>query len=120
MESYFSVVPDPCKNLYIAELGWWKFGGSPSTSPVHFKLHQMPAIGHDPVARVTVCDLDGNVQARFGGSNPILPGNFVAPHGIWADSRGDIYVGEVVKASGGIERFAPLTPQSFQKFVRAR
>ena len=60
----------------------------------------MPPIGHDPVPRVTVCDLDGNIQARFGGANPILPGNFIAPHGIWADSRGDLYVGEVAKAAG--------------------
>ena len=79
----------------------------------------MPPIGHDPVPRVTVCDLDGNIQARFGGANPILPGNFIAPHGIRADSRGDLYVGEVAKAAGAIERFAPLTPRSFQKFVHA-
>ena len=108
---------DEQENLYIAELGW---AFMPSRPLLHFKLMTMPPIGHDPVARVTICDLDGNIQARFGGSNPILPGNFIAPHGIWADSRGDIYVGEVVKASGAIERFAPLTPQSFQKFVRAR
>jgi len=37
-----------------------------------------------------------------------------------ADSRGDFYVGEVVKASGAIEHFAPLTwCHAFQKFVRA-
>ena len=107
---------DQQENLYIAELGW-------ALTPfprAHFKLMQMPPIGHDPVARVTICDLDGNIQSRFGGSNPILPGNFVASHGIWADSRGDIYVGEVVKTSGAIERFAPLTPQSLQKFIRAK
>ena len=79
----------------------------------------MPPIGHDPAPRVTVCDLDGNIQARFAGANPILPGNFIAPHGIWADSRGALYVGEVVKAAGAIERFAHLTPRSFQKFVHA-
>ena len=107
---------DEQENLYIAELGW----SLPPASPIHFKLLQMPPIGHDPVGRVTVCDLDGNIQSRFGGSNPLLPGNFVSCHGIWADSRGDIYVGEVVKTSGAIEHFAPLTPQSFQKFIRAR
>ena len=80
----------------------------------------MPPSGHDPIARVTVCALDGKVQSRFGGSNSILPGNFISPHGIWADSRGNIYVGEVVKASGAIERFAPLSPHSLQKFIRAK
>ncbi len=49
----------------------------------------------------------------------MLPGNFIVPHGIWADSRGDFYVGEVVKASRAIEHFAPLTCHAFQKFVRA-
>jgi len=29
-------------------------------------------------------------------------------------------VGEVFKAPGAFERFAPLTSRSFQKFVRAR
>ncbi len=108
---------DEQENLYIAELGW-TFGQAPQS--LHFRFMEMPPVGHDPVARVTVCDLDGNIQARFGGSNPILPGNFIAPHGIWADSRGDLYVGEVVKASGAIEQFAPLTPHSFQKFKRTR
>ena len=62
-------------------------------------------------ARVTVCDPDGKVVARFGGPNPILPGNFIAPHGLWCDSRGDLYVGEVV-VRGGAVALAPLTPQA--------
>ena len=105
---------DAQENLYIAELGWT----TPQRPSLHFKFMAMPPVGHDPIARVTICDLDGNIQARIGGPNPILPGNFIVPHGIWADSRGDLYVGEVVKASGAIEHFAPLTAQSFQKFTR--
>ena len=66
-------------------------------------------MGHAPIARVTICDLDGNIQAQIGGENPVLPGNFIVPHGIWADSRGDFYGGEGVKASGAIDHFAPLT-----------
>jgi hypothetical protein len=31
---------------------------------------------------------------------------------------GDLYVGEVVKATGVADRLAPLTPHCFQKFVR--
>jgi hypothetical protein len=82
-------------------------------------MMHMPPVGHDPIARVTVCDLDGNVQARIGGPRPVMPGNFIQPHGIWADSRGDFYVGEVVKTGKAIEYFAPLTCHSFQKFVRS-
>jgi DNA-binding beta-propeller fold protein YncE len=55
---------------------------------------------------VCVTDLDGNVRARWGerGSGP---GQFEAsPHSICLDSRGDLYVGEVV------------TPNRLQKFVR--
>ena len=78
-----------------------------------------PPVGHAPIARVTVCDLDGNIQVQLGGEEPLLPGNFIVPHGIWADSRGDLYVGEVVAASGAIEHFAPLACHAFQKFVRA-
>jgi hypothetical protein len=51
-----------------------------------------------------------------GGENPVLPGNFVAPHGIWADKRGDLYVGEVVVNAGAVKRMAPLKPAAFQKF----
>ena len=106
---------DEQENLYIAELGW----STPvPTNRPHFCMMHCPPIGHEPIARVTICDLDGNIQTRFGGYNPVLPGNFIAPHGIWADSRGDLYVGEVVKASGAIDHFAPLTCHAFQKFVR--
>jgi len=106
---------DEQENLYIAELGW--------TIPVperpHFPFMKHPPAGHEPIARVTICDLDGEIQTRIGGPEPLLPGNFIVPHGLWADSRGDLYVGEVIKASGAIEHFAPLTCHAFQKFVRA-
>ena len=91
---------DEQENLYIAELGW---AFMPTRTVTPFKPMTVPPVGHDPVARVTVCDLDGNIQARFGGSNPILLGNFIALHGIWADSRGDLYVGEVIKTAGAID-----------------
>jgi hypothetical protein len=45
-------------------------------------------------------------------------GIFIAPHGIWADRRGDLYVGEVVVQAGAVKRMAPLTPHAFQKFRR--
>ena len=106
---------DENENLFVAELGWTL----PADGRPHYNLMPKAPIGHAPIARVTICDLDGNVQKQIGGWNPLLPGNFIAPHGIWADSRGDFYVGEVVKASGAVEHFAPLTCHAFQKFVRA-
>ena len=108
---------DDDENLYIAELGW-TVPYRESTGP-HFQFMKHPPMGHAPIARVTVCDLDGNIQAQFGGWEPFLPGNFIVPHGIWADSRGDLYVGEVVKAASAIDHFAPLPCHAFQKFRRA-
>ncbi|MCB2053833.1 MAG: hypothetical protein KDE35_06270 [Geminicoccaceae bacterium] len=101
--------------LYVAELGW----STPPQAQPHFNFMLHPPHGHDPVARVTVCDLDGSVVSRFGGHEAVLPGNFIAPHGIAVDSRGDLYVGEVVERSGARRHFAPLTCHAFQKFVRS-
>ncbi|MDP7090329.1 MAG: peptidyl-alpha-hydroxyglycine alpha-amidating lyase family protein [Dehalococcoidia bacterium] len=47
--------------------------------------------------RVSIVDLDGNVLSRWGRFPSQDPGQFYAAHGIWADSRGDVYVGEVLK-----------------------
>ena len=56
--------------------------------------------------RVTVLDSGGKVLARWGGESSREPGRFVAPHGIAVDSRGDVYVGEVLEG------------KRVQKFVR--
>ncbi|MFQ5860555.1 MAG: peptidyl-alpha-hydroxyglycine alpha-amidating lyase family protein [Dehalococcoidia bacterium] len=58
-------------------------------------------LGH----RVSILDRDGQLQARWGGEGK-APGQFIGSHGIWADSRGDIYVGEALQG------------QRVQKFVR--
>jgi len=58
--------------------------------------------------RFSIVDGEGAVLARWGGESSHDPGQFVAPHGIAVDSRGDIYIGEVLEG------------QRIQKFVRAR
>jgi hypothetical protein len=56
--------------------------------------------------RVSIMTLDGEVLARWGSKGD-APDQFTnAPHSIWADSRGDIYVSEVVD------------PNKLQKYVR--
>ncbi len=47
--------------------------------------------------RVTIMTLDGEVISQWGSERgSTVPGEFFAcPHGIWVDSHGDIYVGEV-------------------------
>ena len=106
--------------LHIAEGGFLNYMHKRAEGPLpkHDQSMICPPEGHSPIARVTVCDPDGTIAAQIGGENPILPGNFVAPHGIWADSHGDLYVGEVCKQAGAVKRMAPLTPHAFQKFRR--
>lgn len=52
----------------------------------------VPGLGN----RVSVVDRSGNIVTHFGDDVPGQgPGQFIAPHGIAADSRGDVYVAEV-------------------------
>jgi len=98
--------------LYVAELGW-RAGVMP---PV--MRGEIPA--HEPHARVTLLDLDGELITRFGGDEPCAPGNFFAPHGIWADSTGDLYVAEVIASAGGRSGLVPMDCHALQKFARVR
>lgn len=69
-------------------------------------------------SRVSVRDIDGNVLAIWGGDDPYAPGSFGAAHGLWVDSHGDIYVGEVAQTALG--RAGLYRPEfaSLKKFVR--
>jgi DNA-binding beta-propeller fold protein YncE len=100
---------DKDENLFVAELGF----------KVASMLNNMGAAvpPHEPHACVSVLTLDGEVQQRFGGHG-LEPGNFYAPHGIWADSRGDLYVSEVNYSAGGKQGLIPLDGHVLQKFVR--
>ena len=116
----YDIFIDDQDMLHIAEGGFHNYMMKRSEGPLpaHDQTMIYPPCGHSPIARVTVCDPDGTIAAQIGGENPVLPGNFVAPHGIWADKRGDIYVGEVIVNAGAVRRMAPLTPHAFQKFRR--
>lgn len=69
--------------------------------------------------RVSIYDTQGNLLARLGDQpEGEAPGQFLAPHGLAIDSRGDIYVGEV--AWTHTRRFAnpPDRVRSLQKLSR--
>ena len=55
--------------------------------------------------RVTICSLDGTILARLGGDQGTAPGQFLAPHGVWVDSHGDMYVSEVLEGAR-VQKFA--------------
>ena len=56
--------------------------------------------------RITILTLDGEIVSQWGSKRgSTVPGEFLAcPHGIWCDSRGDIYVGEV-QADARLQKF---------------
>lgn len=67
--------------FYVGELG-----------PMLSSNIRIPNLG----PRVSILDNEGRLLGRLGGCCAGLrPNQFVAPHGLAVDSRGDIYVGEV-------------------------
>ena len=69
-------------------------------------------------SQVSIRDLEGRLLARWGDPDPFAPGGFASAHGIWVDSHGDIYVGEVAQtALSPTGRYRPDYP-SLKKFVR--
>jgi DNA-binding beta-propeller fold protein YncE len=97
--------------IYVAELG--------------FRVGRWPGTGEaDPGAsggRVSIFDRHGRLQVRWGGGDhPTNPGDFLAPHGIWVDSQGDLYVAEVARSVGAGTGAVPGSCHSFQKFVRCQ
>ena len=93
----------PDGNLYIAELG----------GEVYY--NDAPDVGH----RVSVYTLGGDLLTRLGDSVPGEgSGQFLAPHGIALDSRGDMYVAEVSFTMFGALQDPPREMRSFQKLVR--
>lgn len=104
---------DADENVYIGEMYW--MAGSVSLSGRTWP--------EERYSRMTVRDLGGNVKSRFGGEtgdgSPCLPGNLTSPHGIWVDSHGDVYVGEVSQTSYSGTIYHEGC-HSLQKFARVR
>jgi len=98
-------VPGNGGRLYVGEL------------PTQLAVNaEVPNIG----ARVSVLTLRGDLLGRVGDRFPgERPGQFVAPHGVALDSRGDLYVAEVSWTARGRHENPPRRIRSFQKFVRA-
>ena len=56
-------------------------------------------------SRMSILDSDGNVLSRWGDEPSTEPGLFRSPHCVAVDSRGDLYIGEVLKGSR-LQKFA--------------
>jgi DNA-binding beta-propeller fold protein YncE len=80
--------------------------------------YDLPNIG----PRVSIYTDKGELLARLGrGPEGLAPGQFVSPHGLAVDSRGDIYIGEVSYTHWG-SRYPgqgfPAGLRSLQKLVK--
>ncbi len=106
--SGLAITPGTCPCCIVGELKAYQ--------PVN---RMTPNLG----ARISFVDQQSNVLARIDrGNGPgTAPGQFISPHSIALDSRGNVYVGEVVTADW--RAVFPETPQPertrrFQKFER--
>ncbi len=99
------MTPGTCPVCYVGELG-----------PGLAVNRELPNIG----PRLTITDNTGRRLARIGGLHAGLgPAEFVAPHGIAVDSRGDIYLGEVSWTNWSFffpETPTPQSPRALHKF----
>ena len=74
-----------------------------------------PGLGH----RVSIYDLDGNRVSMFGAvEEGEGAGQFIAPHGIAVDSKGDVYVAEVSYTIRGRHMDPPRELRSLSKYAR--
>lgn len=93
----------PDGNIYIGELN----GGG--------LVQDCPGYGH----RISIYQPDGTLLARFGDPEEgEQPGQFIAPHGVAVDSRGDVYVGEVSFTIRGRHLEPPRELRSLSKLRR--
>ena len=102
----------PCGLFADARNDLFYVGELPTHLPVN---KEVPNIG----ARVSVLSIRGELVARVGGRFAgEKPGEFVAPHGVAVDSRGDFYVAEVSWTAQGKNENPPREIRSLQKFER--
>ncbi len=100
-----NVFLDDRDHVFVAELGWR--AGTPDPRP------------HETGGRVSVFNRGGDLLSRWGGGDdPYAPGDFAAPHDIWLDSHGDIYVGEVTLSAAARRGLVGTDCPSLQKFVK--
>lgn len=94
--------------VYVAELGWRE--GEVSQRHGH--------MSESRPARLSIYDLDGNLILRWSDPDPMKNGYFIAPHGIWVDAQGSLYVAEATHTIAVIRNLAPPDAHTFQKFAR--
>jgi DNA-binding beta-propeller fold protein YncE len=93
--------------LFVAELGYRSgmWPGTTAPSP------------DSPGGRLAIFDANLNLLGRMGGgANPTAPGDFFAPHDVCIDSRGNVYLAEVVWSAGANRGHVSADCHSLQQF----
>jgi len=102
---------DKDERVYVGELVW----------RAGMTSFRNGLIAEERPARLSIFDINGNVLLRWGsgvGPDAAEPGQFVAPHGIWVDDQGSIYMAEVTDTIGVRPGIVPEGTHPFQKFAR--
>jgi streptogramin lyase len=94
--------------VYVAELSWF---------PGQQSHRRGPRTEYEP-ARVSIYDLEGNVLLRWSDPDPSREGYFVAPHSIWVDREGSIYLAEVTHTVAVMRGQVGRDAHTLQKFAR--
>jgi DNA-binding beta-propeller fold protein YncE len=102
------VVVDQDGLVYVSELGWRRGD----------RTFTRGQVGETVPGRMSIFDLEGRLQSRWGGLDMLAPGNFVAPHSMCIDSHKDVYVAEVAYSFAGNKGLVPSDCHTFQKFAR--
>jgi DNA-binding beta-propeller fold protein YncE len=83
----------------------------------HVSQRRGPILEEEP-GRLSIFDLEGNLLLRWSDSDPMKDGYFIAPHGVWLDDEGSIYVAEVTYTMAVAPGLAPVDAHTLQKFAR--
>ena len=103
------MVIDNAGRVYVAELGYRAGMWPGTTAPTP----------ESTGGRVSIFDSAGKLLARFGGGQrPCDPGDFFAPHDIWLDSKGSLYISEVVWSANARRLPEVGRYHTLQKFER--
>lgn len=98
------------QRIYVAELGYRAGMWPGTTAPTP----------DAPGGLLSILSRQGELLARWGGGlNPTAPGDFFAPHDIWVDRRGTIYLSEVTMSAGGNRGLVSPDCHTLQQFVRS-
>jgi DNA-binding beta-propeller fold protein YncE len=95
-------------HVFVGELVWRAGQVSARRGP----------IAVEEPARLSIFDLDGNLLLRWSDPDPTKAGYFIAPHGVWVDDEGSLYLAEVTDTIGVSKGLAPPDAHTFQKFAR--